>query len=486
LRGLYPLRNKWWAFLLLVLFALVLYLPFLGAKEFKGEEGRRVLIALEMLEKGDFWVPSILGRPYLMKPPLFNWVLALAFKVSGSFSEFTARLVSSISAILTALFLSLIWMEVLRKEDPPPFSGKEPSWWIVLLPGLIYLTIPQVIDKALLAEIEAFYALLVTLSLYLWFYLFEVKGRRDLGFFVAGCFSGLAVLTKTFQALLFFYLPVILYLRKRHSLKLLFTRGHLLFFGGLLLVFGAWSVPVSLKVGFKPFLQAWLAEYLGNLRTKGTLGEHLSVYTMDALLYFSPWLLFLWLWVKRENLELLRSYPLLFRLGEFSAFLFVGAYFFHFFIPASRLRYIFPATSGLAFPSALLFLLMPKILGFSSKKVFIFLISLLFLSKHAYTLYSKEKNPHYFQNLSLQLASELSGEKVLYLCEIAPPYLIYYLKYKYQVVKEIKYLESCKEIPPHGFVLAPRKEGLSKQLSHPLKVIPFKIRSDEYLLFKGG
>lgn len=192
---------------MLVLFALVLYLPFLGAKEFKGEEGRRVLIALEMLEKGDFWVPSILGRPYLMKPPLFNWVLVLAFKVSGSFSEFTARLVSSISAILTALFLSLIWMEVLRKEDPPPFSGKEPSWWILLLPGLIYLTIPQVIDKALLAEIEAFYALLVTLSLYLWFYLFEVKGKRNLGFFVAGCFSGLAVLTKTFQALLFSTFP---------------------------------------------------------------------------------------------------------------------------------------------------------------------------------------------------------------------------------------------------------------------------------------
>jgi len=486
LKSLSPLRKTWWAFIFLVLFGLALYLPFLEFKEFKGEEGRRVVVALEMLEKGDFWAPSILGKPYFMKPPLFNWVLAVAFKISGNFSEFTARLVSSLSAIITALFLSLIWMKVLKKEESLPFSGKEPPLWILLLPGLIYLTIPQVIDKALLAEIEAFYALLVTFSLYFWFYLFELKGKKDLAFFVAGCFSGLAILTKTFQALLFFYLPLILYLRKRHFLKLLYSKGHFLFLLGLLLVFGAWFIPVSLKVGFKPFLTAWLAEYSGATRIEGKLLSHLEVYTADAVLYFFPWLLLLLLWIKRENLEHLRSYPLLSRLGALSVFLFVSAYFSHLLIPGARLRYIFPATSGLAFLSSLAFLLCPKILGFSPKKVFIFLISFLFLSKYAYTFYSNSKSPKYFHTVSSQLANYLSGEKVLYLCETLPPYLVYYLKYKYQVVEEVKYLETCKEIPSGIFVLVPRKEKLLNEISLPLEVIPLKIRSNEYLLFKGG
>ncbi len=442
-------------------------------------------MALEMLEKGDFLVPSILGKPYFMKPPLFNWVLVLAFKLSGNFSEFTARLVSSLSVIITALFLGLIWMKVLKEENPPPFPGEKPPVWVSLLPGLIYLTIPQVMDKALLAEIEAFYALLVTLSFYFWFYLFELKGKKDLAFFVAGCFSGLAVITKTFHSLLFFYLPLILYFRQRQSLKLLYSRGHFLFVIGLLLVFGAWFIPVSLKVGFEPFLKAWIAEYTSAIGIKGKLLSHLEVYTVDAVLYFSPWFLLLLLLIKRRNLEHLRSYPLLSRVGALSAFLFISAYFSHLLIPGARLRYIFPATSGLAFLSSLVFLLCPKILGFSPKKVFIFLISFLFLSKHAYTFYSNTKSPKYFHNVSSQLANYLSGEKVLYLCETLPPSLVYYLKYKYQVVEEIKYLESCKEIPPGIFILAPRKEKLLHAASLTSKAIPLKIGSNEYLLIKG-
>ncbi len=52
-------RRK--AFLVLLLIWAAIYLPGLGKPEFKGEEGRRVLPAVKMIESGDWVVPSVGG-----------------------------------------------------------------------------------------------------------------------------------------------------------------------------------------------------------------------------------------------------------------------------------------------------------------------------------------------------------------------------------------------------------------------------------------
>ena len=101
--------------LILFLFGFALYFPFLGEKEFQGEEGRRVLIALQMLENKEFLIPEIFNEPYFNKPPLFNWALAGFFFITKSYSEVTARLFSSLCLIFTSLFLVFIWQKLLTK-----------------------------------------------------------------------------------------------------------------------------------------------------------------------------------------------------------------------------------------------------------------------------------------------------------------------------------------------------------------------------------
>jgi 4-amino-4-deoxy-L-arabinose transferase-like glycosyltransferase len=58
-------------------------------------EGLYAEIAREMLETGNFVIPTLLGVPYIEKPPLLYWLMALSFHVFG-LSETSARLVSAL------------------------------------------------------------------------------------------------------------------------------------------------------------------------------------------------------------------------------------------------------------------------------------------------------------------------------------------------------------------------------------------------------
>src|SRR5690606_25399854 len=93
--------------LLLTLLWAALYLPGLGGPELKGEEGRRVLPGLTMLETGEWVLPHLNGEPYLRKPPLINWVVAGAVRLTGETSEWSVRLPSVLCVL--ALTLVLAW-----------------------------------------------------------------------------------------------------------------------------------------------------------------------------------------------------------------------------------------------------------------------------------------------------------------------------------------------------------------------------------------
>src|SRR3954469_18372763 len=84
------------------------YLPGLGSLEIKGEEGRRILPAVTMLQTGNYLVPQVGSEPYFRKPPLINWAVAASFKLTGLRNEWTARLPSVVSVLLVALaFLTI-------------------------------------------------------------------------------------------------------------------------------------------------------------------------------------------------------------------------------------------------------------------------------------------------------------------------------------------------------------------------------------------
>src|ERR1041385_5666364 len=80
-----------------------IYLPGLGSLEIKGEEGRRILPAVTMIETGNYLVPQVGSEPYYRKPPLVNWLGGASFQLTGLRHEWTARLPSVFCVLAVAL-----------------------------------------------------------------------------------------------------------------------------------------------------------------------------------------------------------------------------------------------------------------------------------------------------------------------------------------------------------------------------------------------
>ena len=72
----------------------------------RGEEGRRVMPAVTLLEGGSWVVPNVGGRPFLRKPPLVQWCIAASLKVFGH-NTWAARLPSALSVLALAMVMIL-------------------------------------------------------------------------------------------------------------------------------------------------------------------------------------------------------------------------------------------------------------------------------------------------------------------------------------------------------------------------------------------
>src|SRR5215216_291936 len=110
-----PVMTRLKALLIVCALWAAIYLPGLGSTELKGEEGRRILPAITMLETGNWLVPYVGGKPFLRKPPLMNWLIAISLKLTGSRSEWAARLPSvlamlALAAVILAVGTGRGWM----------------------------------------------------------------------------------------------------------------------------------------------------------------------------------------------------------------------------------------------------------------------------------------------------------------------------------------------------------------------------------------
>jgi hypothetical protein len=94
------------------LLALAMHLPWLGLSPIAGTEGHRILPAHAMVQTGWWSVPTLFGRPYLAKPPLHYWLIALSEKIFGEANVFVWRLPSAIAGAAlcaVAYWFALRW-----------------------------------------------------------------------------------------------------------------------------------------------------------------------------------------------------------------------------------------------------------------------------------------------------------------------------------------------------------------------------------------
>ncbi|MFN2623789.1 MAG: ArnT family glycosyltransferase [Chthoniobacterales bacterium] len=264
-----------------------IYLPGLGSLEIKGEEGRRILPAVTMLETGNYLVPQVGSEPYFRKPPLVNWLVAASFKLTGVRNEWTARLPS----VLCVLFVALAFLTAARASLGPNGS---------LIAALIWLANAGIVEKGRLIEIEALYVSLFGLAFIFWLSLWRQRKSDWLTWTVPWIFLGLGILAKGPVHLLFFYSIVVAVLLFDRDLRQIFSVKH---FAGVLImigIFAAWAIPYWQAMHGASVGQNWAVQLTGRFTGDDfKLGSWL-MNIPRGLAYFLPWTLLLPL-VRRTN-----------------------------------------------------------------------------------------------------------------------------------------------------------------------------------------
>ena len=218
------------ALLLVVGFWAAIYLPALGLFEIKGEEGRRILPGMAMLESGNYLVPQVGGEDYFRKPPLINWLVAASFKFSGIRNEWTARAPS----VLCVLAVAIAFVTVARRSLGPVGS---------VIAAFVWLTNVGILQKGRLIEIEALYVSLCALAVIFWMSWWREGRSPWLVWIVPSIFLGLGWLAKGPVHLFFFYAVVFAVLWQTKQWRLLWHPAHFVGIALMLGIFAAWAIP---------------------------------------------------------------------------------------------------------------------------------------------------------------------------------------------------------------------------------------------------
>lgn len=249
---------------------------------FRHTEADRTLIAWEIVERGQFIVPHLLGTEILTKPPLYYWFSALSIYLFDSATVGVARSVSLVAAAVT---VSAHYIFMRRFG-----YGQQKSLLSTVLLGasVAFFVLAPV------AEIDMLFGCFCTLSLY---FLFGAETFPSFRWTLAAYFfAGLAFLTKGPQIVFFFAATLICfkamryvqYPEERDCIGALIFRhivGVLLF----LAVVGIWLVPLIAQVGWAAIVEQFRIEVLDRVTSYSARERGAFFYPRALFIALLPW-----------------------------------------------------------------------------------------------------------------------------------------------------------------------------------------------------
>ncbi len=273
------LQDWLWIFGLLVA-ALILFTLNLGGLPLRDwDEGTVAQVAREIsfhpIGSSAWLYPTLGGEPYLNKPPLIHWLIALAYRTYGV-NEWTSRLPG---AILTALSVPLLY-NIGREIFPQRITA--------IFASLVYLTMLPMVRHGRLAMLDG-----AVVSFFVFTVWCVLRSRRNFRYCLGvGIGLGLICFTKGFLGLLL---------------------------GAIALLFLYWDTPrlltncylwLGMIIGTAPVISWYIAQWLhygGSFTQTALVNQSLNriwqgvenhsqplwYYLLELVKYSFPWLLFL-------------------------------------------------------------------------------------------------------------------------------------------------------------------------------------------------
>jgi 4-amino-4-deoxy-L-arabinose transferase-like glycosyltransferase len=255
----------------LIMLVLGIHATRLSALAIRGEESRWGRIACEMRQTGDWVVPRLQGQPFLSRPPLGSWLIALSSLVRGDCDLVAVRLPS----VLATLLMTLLLYGYARTFLPRLAA---------LAAATAYATMAQVMELGRLAETEAVFTFFVSASLLVWHWGYTRRWPTAWTWTAAYGLAALATLTKGPQAPVYFVAVVGLYLMA-HNWRYLVSWSHVLGIGVFLGVVGAWQIPFYRALGWEGVRQIWSGDTALRflILEPAFVTKHLLTYPLEIL-----------------------------------------------------------------------------------------------------------------------------------------------------------------------------------------------------------
>ncbi len=252
----------------------------------KPDEIRYAQVAREMVEGGDWVSLQLYGKPYIEKPPLFFWLMALSSYLWQGFTSFSARFPSALFGTFTVLISFLIGKNLFDSR-----TG--------FLSGLILATSFLFARFSTRANIDATLTFFTTASLFCFLQWYqsdrgdEKKKIRELflyGFYIG---MGLATLTKGPVGFLLPLLVSLVYLSIRKDWKAIkrmkILSGMFLF----LVIVLSWYLPAVLRGGQVYLHQTLIHRTVGYYSEGWMHSKPIYFYLRNFPADFLPWIFFL-------------------------------------------------------------------------------------------------------------------------------------------------------------------------------------------------
>jgi len=272
-------EKKW--VLVLILFAVSSFFIFsqLGSRNLCDirKESRRVEIAREMVEGGDWLIPHLNNQVTLTKPPLYYWSVALVSGKTGV-TEFTSRVPSAIAGIGTIIFTFLIGSLLFN-----PSTG--------FFAGLILLTTNIFYLQARYAELDTMLTFFTTGAIYCFIRGYQKPEKLTSSSILFFLLLGLGTMTKGPFAFTVPLIPIILWLLRNRKLHFLKNKKFL----GSIIVFFLVLLPWCLAIIFErpQFASIVLRETLAKYATGYAHARPFFYYFEKFWKLFFPWSLLL-------------------------------------------------------------------------------------------------------------------------------------------------------------------------------------------------
>jgi len=268
------MEKRWYYYILiLALLCTVLYFPGLGARDlWNPNEPNFSEAAREMIESGNFMVPTRNGEPLGMKPAPYYWLIIGFSSVTGDLNETAARLPSAIFGMLSVLLVFFLARRIMEDE-----------WAFVA--ALIFASIPRIMWQARWVEADMTLLFFVTACLFFFFRGFESlddTGKKRLFFIFGYAAAAGAVLIKGLVGAVVPAVVIVAYLEVTKDPKKILKMEPI--FGPL--VFLAIALPWYLAAGSHTSSTAGGEGYLYELVIRQNFVRFFSAFNHDKPIYY--------------------------------------------------------------------------------------------------------------------------------------------------------------------------------------------------------